>query len=84
MTKKEFLETCNKAINEKKGIVVFLDIPGNEHYEHIANSATDVKNKKDYYNKNYDENMKHLNDPVTIVDIIAFDVKINPKKIIKE
>ena len=84
MTKKEFLEMCDTAIKENKGIVVFLDIPDNEHYEHIANSATDVKNKKDYYDKNYDENMKHLNAPITIVDIIAFDVKINPKKIIKE
>ena len=80
MTKKEFIETCDKAIKENKGIVVFLDIPGNEHYEHIANSAADVKNKKDYYYKNYDENMKHIHAPVTIVDIIVFDVKINPKK----
>ncbi|MGL5458586.1 MAG: hypothetical protein ACRDBY_03110 [Cetobacterium sp.] len=80
MTKKEFLEVCDTAIKEKKGIVVFLDIPCNKHYEHIANSAPDVKNKKDYYDKNYDENMKHINAPVTIVDIIAFDVKINPKK----
>lgn len=73
MTKKEFLEVCDDAIKNKKNIVVSVEIPGNKKYEEVFNSYEDVQNKKEYYDKNYDDNMKHLFGPVTIVGIESFD-----------
>ena len=79
MTKKEFLEICDIAIKEKKGIILYVDIPGNKHYEHIANNAEDVETKKKYYDITYDENMSHKHAPVVIVGAKPFDVMPNPK-----
>lgn len=70
MTKKEnFLNICDKAIEQRKGIIVFVKIPGNKEEEVILNSAKDVLNKKEYYDKTYNDDLKHNHAPVEITDI---------------
>lgn len=70
MTKKEnFLNICDKAIEQGKGIIVFVKIPGNKEEEVILNSAKDVLNKKEYYDKTYNDDLKHNHAPVEITDI---------------
>lgn len=70
MTKKEnFLNICDIAIEQGKGIIVFAKIPGNKELEVILNSAKDVLNKKEYYDKTYNDDLKHNHAPVEITDI---------------
>lgn len=70
MTKKEmFLEKCDMAIKQEKGIIVFVRIPGNQEEEVILNGAKDVLNKKEYYDKTYNDDLRHKYDPVEILDI---------------
>lgn len=70
MTKKEnFLNICDIAIEQEKGIIVFVKIPGNKEEEVILNSAKDVLNKKEYYDKTYNDDLKHNHAPVEITDI---------------
>lgn len=69
MNKKSFLNICDQATEQGKGIIVFVKIPGNEESEVILNGKKDVLNKKEYYDKTYDDDMKHKNAPIEIVDI---------------
>ena len=69
MTKKEFLEKCEYAIENNLSIVVSVEIPGNDNLEEIFNSKEDVLNKKRYYDAIYDDDMKHKHGPVVIKDI---------------
>lgn len=80
ITKKDFLESFEIAKNKKSGIIVFVDIPGNKHYESIANNFEDLDSKKEYYDRTYDENMNHIYAPeIKIVGVMPFDVIPNPK-----
>lgn len=75
MTKKEnFLNVCDKAIEQGRGIIVFVEIPGNKADETIINEARDVLNKKEYYDKTYDDDLKHNHAPVEITDIKVLEV----------
>ena len=69
MTKKEFMDVCREAIKDRTGIMVYVDMPGNKAKERIINSSVDVENKMEYYDKTYDETMKHKHAPITIVYI---------------
>lgn len=73
INKKEFLDTLNSAINNKKGIICFVKIPGNKELEEIKNKPVDVLNKKTYYDKSYDDDMNHKFAPgVSIVKVEIF------------
>lgn len=73
INKDEFLEVLNGAINKKQGIICFVKIPGNKELEEIKNKPVDVQNKKEYYDKSYDEDMNHKFAPgVSIVKVDVF------------
>lgn len=72
MDKKTFLEVCEKAVKENKGIEVSVRIPGNVELEKIRNSSVDVANKSKYYDGVYDDEMKHKHAPVSIESVTSF------------
>lgn len=68
MTNKErFIEFVKGCSND--GMTVFVKIDGNQSIEEIYNEPIDVKVKAEYYDKIYDDNMKHKHAPVKITSV---------------
>lgn len=65
-TKKDLLNLCDECIKEKKGLRVYIKIPGNKALEVIENVPEDIENKKKYYEITYDEDLKHKTAPIKI------------------
>jgi hypothetical protein len=69
VTKKDFMEYLDEAMEEGYGISVIVEIPDNIHPEEIYNHPDDVANKKAYYDKTYDDDMIHRHAPVRITGV---------------
>lgn len=85
MTKKEFLEVCERCKKEEIGIIVMVSIPGNKFCEGITNSYEDIENKEKYYDETYDENMNHKKaKDIRIVHAVPFPVHAYTEEEIKK
>lgn len=74
MTKDDFLDIMEKAIEKEEGIEVCVDNPELRDFEAIRNSHINVKQKAEYYDKAYNENMElHRNTAIRIVYVRLID-----------
>lgn len=74
MRKDVFMESMNKALEYDKGIEVWVKHPDLEDFEIIMNSKNNVQEKKKYYDKAYDEDMKLKSFPdISIVKVMLLD-----------
>lgn len=60
-TMEELKATCELALANKRGIVVFVKIPGIEAPEEIYNPPSNVRAKRDYYTKTYRSDLSMAN-----------------------
>ena len=74
MTKKEFINKLDEAIEKGQGIEVDITLPGLSEPETIFNPKENVKYKKDYYNKAYNDDLVNNNcKDIKIVGITLID-----------
>ncbi|MGG5319191.1 hypothetical protein [Enterococcus sp. AZ072] len=76
MKKEEFLEKIDKAITNGWGIKVYVNMPDLPKPEIICNPPENIKGKRDYYDKAYDDDMKLKTlDQINIIDLQFLNLK---------
>lgn len=74
MKKDVFMNSLDSALKNDKGIEVWVKHPDLEDFEIIMNNRNNVKEKKNYYDKAYDEDMKLKSFPsISIVKVMLLD-----------
>lgn len=67
MTKEEFLNTLDEAIQLKKGILIYMHHPNLFDAELIYNTARNVDEKRAYYDATYNDQMQQTRFPMTYI-----------------